>query len=131
MDRRGGKKGSKVKIARKKPKKSKAKVTKTDPSSILTLLEQSTMSLKSHAPSTITTFSEYETEEEEEEEGDEDEDEEEGEGDIDKGSGDTLHSTRKRDESDAVTPGKHVTKLLLKFQNSKFKITRDKWIYNS
>nr|XP_031841739.1 dynein heavy chain 10, axonemal [Nomia melanderi] len=109
LDRRGGKRGSKVKVAKKKPKKSKTKVTKTDPSAILTLLEQSTMSLKSHAPSTITAFSEYETEDEEEE-GDEDEDEEEGEEEMNKGSGDTSLSARKKDDSDALTPVSSIIK---------------------
>lgn len=103
IERRAVKK-SKSKVTKKKPKKSRTKVPKSDTSAILSLLQQSTMTLRSQDPSTMSAFSEYETEDEEEE-GDEGEEEGSEEEALGKGSGDTLLSIRKKDTSDAVTPG--------------------------
>ncbi|XP_076621651.1 dynein heavy chain at 89D [Colletes latitarsis] len=98
------KKISKTK-GRRKFKRSRAKTPKLDPSAILALLEQSTMTIRSQQESTISTISEEETVDldEEEAEGEEEEEEPEEEEPQEIGSGDSLNQSQKKEQSDSVT----------------------------
>ncbi|XP_076299607.1 uncharacterized protein LOC143218359 [Lasioglossum baleicum] len=112
IERKGMKKMRPVKLTKKRSKKSKTKIPKVDASTVLSQIqpsvmtvksgEPSTMTVKSEAHSTMSVLSEYETGDEEE--GDEGEEEETEEETLDRASGDTLTTFRKKDTNDIVAP---------------------------
>ncbi|KZC13452.1 Dynein heavy chain 10, axonemal [Dufourea novaeangliae] len=101
-NKKDSKKVLKPKPSKKKVKKSKSKLPKSDTSEVFTLLEQSTMTLQSYQPSRISTISDDETEEEEEEGAGEEEEEE------------TEEEFLERDTSSTTPPPKSEQKYMAK-----------------